>query len=286
MTQILDPELLAEVLRHAPDGVAILGTGPAPQTIAYWNSTLAALLRRQEEWLEGRTVEEIEAEAPVDPTTTATGVGLRVRLKRADGSQLECERWAVMLPQGRVVLYYRPVPRKASGALAAALDRTSALSTPQQLLDVLRRDWSIGQRDGRTLTLMQFEVDALKEYQDVFGRGAGENVVRQVGRTLSAAMKRASDLVVRRGDDTFLVLGIGMPAGQAASYAGQIIERVRSLSIHHPRSPTGRYLTVSAGVVTATPARELGSEALLHATEQALRQAQAGGGNRVAQGSV
>jgi diguanylate cyclase (GGDEF)-like protein len=286
LTNILDPQLLAEVLKHAPDGVAVLGTGPGAPRIDYWNSTLAALLRRPEEWLEQRALEEIEAEAPADPTQTSAGVGMRVRLKRADGSQVECERWAVMLPRGAVAMYYRPLPRRAPGALAAALERSSALITPEHLTEVLRRDWSIGQRDGRTLTMMLFDVDALKEYQEVFGRGAGENVVRQVGRTLATAMKRASDVVARRGDDTFAALGVGMDPGNACRHAEQIVERIRSLAIHHPRSPTGRYLTVSAGVVTATPARDLGADALLHAAQEALKQAKAAGGNRALQGTL
>jgi CBS domain-containing protein len=41
--------------------------------------------------------------------------------------------------------------------------------------------------------------------------------------------------------------------------------RVRALAIHHPRSRTGRYLTLSGGVVTTVPPRNLGCEALLEA---------------------
>jgi len=282
----LDPQLLTELLRHSPDGLAVLSAAPAAPRITYWNSTLAALLRRPEDWLEGRTLEEIEAEVPADPTQTITSNGVRVRLKRADGTQVECERWAVLLPQGPVALYYRPVPRRAPGVLAAALDRSNGLGTPEHLLEVLRRDWAIGQRDSVSLTLMRFEVDALKDYQEIFGRGAGENVVRQIGRTLGTAMRRASDVVARHGEDVFVVLAVGMEATSACRHAEQIIERVRALSIHHPRSPTGRYLTVSAGVVTAVPARDQGVESLLHAVDAALKQAMALGGNRVVSGSV
>ncbi|HVN43280.1 MAG TPA: GGDEF domain-containing protein [Steroidobacteraceae bacterium] len=282
----LDPQLLAELLRHSPDGLAVLTAAPAAPRISYWNTTLASLLRRPEDWLEGRTLEELEAEAPTDPSQTITNNGVRVRLKRADGTQVECERWAVLLPQGPIALYYRPVPRRAPGVLNTALDHASNLGTPEHLLEVLRRDWSIGQRDGVSLTLMRFEVDALKEYQGIFGRGAGENVVRQLGRTVATAMRRASDVVARHGEDVFVVLAVGMPAGGAKVHAEQILERVRSLAIHHPRSPTGRYLTMSAGVATVIPARDQGAESLIHAVEAALRQARADGGNRVVEGAL
>jgi diguanylate cyclase (GGDEF)-like protein len=286
VTTSTDPELLAEVLRHALDGVAVVSGNEGMPRVSYGNATLAALLRRPEEWLEGRALDEIEIEAPADPSLTTTSVGVRVRLKRVDGTTIECERWAVMLPEGRLALYYRPVPRTAPGALAAALERASGLSTPEHLIEVLRRDWSIAQREGRMVTVMRFDIDAWSDYHEVFGRGASDNVLRQVGRTIATATKRASDIVAKHGEDEFVVLGVSMDPAHAARFADQIIGRIRSLAIHHPRSTTGRYLTMSAGVVTVTPPRDKACETILEAAEKALRQAKGQGGNCVVTGDL
>ena len=281
-----DASLLAEVLRHALDGVVVVaGGGDAPRVV-YANATLAGLLRRPEEWLPGRTLDEIEIEAPADPNATGIGIGQRVRLRRADGTTVECERWAMLLSDGKMALHYRPLPRSAPGALAAAVDRSSGLSTPEHLLEVLRRDWSVAQRDGRRLTLMRIDVDACRDYLEVFGRGTTENVMRQVGRTIAAAMRRASDVVARISDDEFGVLGLSMEEGPAVEHARQIVRRVRSLAILHPRSTTGRYLTVSAGVVTGVASRSRGCEALLEAAQRALAEAKAQGGNRAVAGTL
>jgi diguanylate cyclase (GGDEF)-like protein len=282
-----DPSLLAEVLRHALDGVAIVEAGgDAPSQLIYGNATLAGLLRRAEEWLPGRMLEEIEIEAPADPNATSLGVGQRVRLRRADGTTVECERWALVLPDSRLALHYRPLPRSAPGALAAAVDRASGLATPEHLMEVLRRDWTVAQRDGRAITLMRFSVDAYRDYLEVFGRGATDNVLRQVGRTVAAAMRRSSDVVARLAEDEFLVLGIAMEPARAFEHASHIVGRVRALAILHPRSSTGRYLTVSAGVVTTSGPRALGPDALLDAVQQALSAAQAEGGNRAVAGEI
>jgi diguanylate cyclase (GGDEF)-like protein len=276
-----DVTLLAEVLRHALDGVAVVeNSGGAPRVV-YANATLAALLRRPEEWPPGRTLDEIEIEAPVEPGGTTSGVGQRVRLRRADDSTVECERWALLLPDGRLALHYRPMPRSAPGALAAAVDRSSGLSTPEHLMEVLRRDWSIAQRDRRALTLMHVDVDACSEYFEVFGRSATENMLRQVGRTIASAMRRTSDVVARLANDEFLLLGVSMEDARAREHAEHIAGRVRALAIHHPRSRSGRYLTVSVGVVTAIAVRSVGCEALLEAARQALATAKEQGGNRV-----
>ena len=281
-----DPALLAEVLRHALDGIAVVESNGGTPRIAYVNATLAALLRRPEEWPLGRALEEIEIEAPADPNGTGVGVGLRVSLRRADGSTVECERWALLLPDSRLALHYRPLPRTAPGALAAAVDRSSGLSTPEHLMEVLRRDWSISQRDGRTLTVMRFDLDASREYREVFGRTAADNVLRQIGRTIASAMRRTSDVIARFEDDEFVVLGVSMEPASARAHAENIIGRVRALAIHHPRSRTGRWLTISAGVVTAPAPRTQSCEALLEAAQRALTAAKGQGGNVVVEGSL
>jgi diguanylate cyclase (GGDEF)-like protein len=281
-----DPTLLAEVLRHALDGVAVVEGGAGAPRLVYANATLAGLLRRPEEWLPGKALEEIESEAPADPNGTTVGVGQRVRLRRADGTTVECERWALLLPDSRLALHYRPLPRSAPGALVAAIDRSSGLSTPEHLMEVLRRDWSIAQRDGRTLTLMRIDVDGCRDYLEVFGRSATENMLRQVGRTIASAMRRTSDVVARLADDDFLLLGVSMEDGRAREHAEHIAGRVRALAIHHPRSRTGRYLTVSVGVVTAVAPRSCGCEALLEAVQQALVHAKEQGGNQVVAGAL
>jgi diguanylate cyclase (GGDEF)-like protein len=286
VTTTSDAQLLGEVLRHALDGIAVVENREGLTHVTYGNATLAALLRRSEDWVAGRRLEEVEVEAPADPNLTATGVGSRVRLKRVDGTLVDCERWAVMLTGGRMALYYRPVPRSSPGVLAAALERSSGLSTEEQLLEMLARDWSIGQRDGRTVTLMHFEIDSWAEYQEIFGRSASDNVLRQVGRTIASVMKRASDVVARSGQGGFLVLGVSMEADAALGFADQIVARIRSLAIHHPRSGTGRFLTVSAGAVTAQPPRGASHAAMLEASQVAVRAARSGGGNRAVRGEV
>jgi diguanylate cyclase (GGDEF)-like protein len=280
-----DPALLAEVLRHALDGVAVVEGGDTPRVV-YANATLAGLLRQPEEWPVGRALGEIEIEAPADPNATTVGIGQRVRLRRADGTTIECERWAMLLPDARLALHYRPLPRSAPGALAAAVDRSSGLSTPEHLMEVLRRDWSIAQRDGRTLTVMHIDVDGCRDYLEVFGRSATDNMLRQVGRTIASAMRRTSDIVARLANDEFLLLGVSMEEGRAREHAEHIAGRIRALAIHHPRSRTGRYLTVSVGVVTSVPPRDRGSDALIEAAQRALVSAKERGGNSVVAGAI
>ena len=87
-------------------------------------------------------------------------------------------------------------------------------------------------------------------------------------------------------NDEFAVLGVAMEPGRALEHAEHIVERVRALAILHPRSRTGRYLTVSAGVVTSTAPHSVGFDALLEAALRALSTAKAQGGNRAVAGQL
>lgn len=274
-----DESLSAEILRRAPDGIAVVEADSAAPQLLYANATLATLLGRDEAALSGCALAEIEAAVPAE--SAVANLPLRVHLRRADGSTVDCERFARLLPQSRLALFYRPVAAGAAVASAGAADRPGTLATPEHLLEVLRRDWSTAQRDGRVLGLMRFEVDGCRDYLEVFGRGATENTLRQVGRTLAAAMRRSSDVVARIGDGEFLALGVSMEAERIVQHAGLIVRRVRELAILHPRSRTGRYLTVSAGVVTAVPPPGAGCEVMLEAARRTLAAAQEQGGNRV-----
>jgi diguanylate cyclase (GGDEF)-like protein len=282
----IETELLIEVLRHAPDAVAVVDATEPGGRIVYSNATLALLLQRPDDWPVGRGLGEIETSGSIGAAKVSSAP---VSLVCADGTRIGCERFESQLSGDRRVVFYRPMPRLAfetSQVLPSLAANSSGLATREHLMEVLRRDWSIAQRDDRKITVMRFDLDAFRTYIEIFGRMAADNVLRQVGKTIGAAMRRTSDIVARFDDDEFVVLGISMEPPSATQHAEQILGRVRALAVHHPRSPTGRYLTVSCGIVTAIPGRASECEAILEAASKALLRAKSDGGNRVVGGEL
>ena len=274
---------LADILRHAPDGIVV--AEGIPPRLSYANETLAALLRVPATALVGRALDDLENEAPSMPRDGD-------RVGRVDARAVEARR--------RLGRRLRALGRDAAGRSARALlpsrssarrpargvDRASGLATAEHLLETLRRDWSIGQRDGRSVTLLRFDVDACREYYEVFGRVATDNVLRQLGRTIVSAMRRTSDVVARFGDDEFVALGVAMEQASACAFAESdpgpdTVARDPSPALAH-RS----LLTMSAGVASAVPPRDRDCEALLDAAERALERAKHAGGNRVEGGEL
>jgi diguanylate cyclase (GGDEF)-like protein len=107
-------------------------------------------------------------------------------------------------------------------------------------------------------------------------------VIRRVARVVGGSYRRGGDVVGYWGSGAFVVLIQGEAAERATEYARVVAQRVRDLLIHHPRGGAERYLTVSAGVASLVPPRELALEALINACTTSLQRSKKQGKNSIA----
>ena len=160
-------------------------------------------------------------------------------------------------------------------------DRLTGLNSRAYFEEFLQRDWLVAQRDSHEIGLVLFDIDDLGPYNETFDKAAGDACIRRVGRIIAGSYRRGGDLIGRWEGGTFAVLTQGDAAEKASQYAHVVAQRVRDLLIHHPRSAAERYVTLSAGVASLVPPRELALEALGNACRTALKRAKAGGKNTV-----
>ena len=120
-----------------------------------------------------------------------------------------------------------------------------------------------------------FDIDALGVYNETFGRLAGDTVIRRVGRALAAGLRRASDVVARVEGGRFVGLAAGLDAEQARRHVQGLASRVREMYLHHPRSPVGRFVTVSSGVAQMLPGPGSSPEQLLRDARHSLEEERA-----------
>jgi two-component system chemotaxis family response regulator WspR len=147
--------------------------------------------------------------------------------------------------------------------------------------ELLQRDWVLAQRDSHEIGLTLFDIDDLGTYNDTFEKTGGDACIRRVARVIGASYRRGGDLVGRWEGGTFAVLTQGDAAEKASHYAQVVGQRVRDLLMHHPRGGSERYVTISAGVASLVPPRELPLEALLKATNAALKRSKKLGKNSI-----
>jgi len=121
-------------------------------------------------------------------------------------------------------------------------------------------------------------------YNEKFERTGGDACIRRMARVISSSYRRGGDLVGHWEGGTFVVVIQGDAAERAAEYARVVAQRARDLLIHHPRGGGGaeRYLTLSAGVASLVPPRELPLDALVNACRTALTRSKKQGKNCIA----
>ena len=161
-------------------------------------------------------------------------------------------------------------------------DRLTGLNSRGYFEELLKRDWQLAQRDSHAIGLVLLDIDDLQAYNDKFEKTGGDAVIRRVARVVGGSYRRGGDVVGYWGNGTFVVLIQGDAAERAAEYARVVAQRVRDLLIHHPRGGAERYLTVSSGVASLVPPRELALEALINACSTALLRSKKQGKNSIA----
>lgn len=146
--------------------------------------------------------------------------------------------------------------------------------------DTMSREVARCAADGTPLGIVFFDVDHFKKLNDTYGHAWGDEVLRQVGRSL-AEMVRDSDVLARYGGEEFVIL-VNQPTVKGLE---KIAERLRSRVEEERFILNGKMIgvTISVGTAISIPKRnDLGASAeLVQAADEAMYESKRGGRNRV-----
>lgn len=153
-------------------------------------------------------------------------------------------------------------------------DALTGVGNRRKLEQALPLEIGRARRGGTALSALMTDVDHFKRVNDVYGHGAGDEVLARLGELLRSNT-RPTDIVARFGGEEFVVLMPHASLVQALSRAEQIRVALSAETI----APLPTPVTASFGV--AELKIEEDGESLLRRADRALYQAKEGGRNRV-----
>ncbi|MDE2305791.1 MAG: diguanylate cyclase [Gammaproteobacteria bacterium] len=298
------------LLDASPEGIVLIDVLDPAQPLVYANPAFerltgypaAELIGRNLRLLQGADREQDGRQRLREAVRRGEPCRVLMRNYRKDATQFWNEIHIVPLadPQGRITQYagfHRDASERLRGVGAASFDvRMPPLPTPITMRDdrltglyaagyfdeLLRREYAIAQREGRSIAIFAIDIDALDLYNATFGRAAGDSAIRRVAHCISGCLRRASDAIARTEGGSLVACAPGVEAEQALRIGQTMAERVRELRIHHPRSSVVRYVSVSVGVAAEVPTAEQDCTALLERARAQLGVAKQSGRNRAA----
>ena len=169
-------------------------------------------------------------------------------------------------------------------AFKAETDELTGAGNRRSFDRVLDETIAMARHERRVVTLMVFDIDNFKSYNDDFGHDAGDEVLRETVQLLKATIRR-DDHVFRIGGDEFVVIfgDTEGPRGENSSppesvelIAHRFQSQVSGLRFPQLGADALGTLTISAGLATFPWDGHDGPSLLRHADQLALESKRAG----------
>jgi len=193
---------------------------------------------------------------------------------------------ARLMTVGRSIALHRNLERERAVAEEEAarlteearLDPMTGLGNRRALDEAIPMVGGRMARYGETWALALIDLDRFKDYNDILGHAAGDELLRRFGLILRDGL-RVSDLAFRYGGDEFLLL-LPLSHARSARDALSRIRRTFSSEAHlHPGNAPWTYATFSVGF--AVRSGRQGTESWAEEADRALYRAKDEGRNRI-----
>jgi diguanylate cyclase (GGDEF)-like protein len=155
----------------------------------------------------------------------------------------------------------------------SSVDEMTALFNKREFMQRLGEEIRRANRYGRNLSMLIFDLDNFKEWNDTYGHLAGDRLLRELGSIIKNTV-RSTDLPFRFGGDEFVVLFPETSIDGASLIARKILENIAERFGHYEVK-----LSASAGIAEYKPGESI--ESFISRADRALYTAKNGGKNRI-----
>ncbi|MDH5547052.1 MAG: diguanylate cyclase [Gammaproteobacteria bacterium] len=137
-------------------------------------------------------------------------------------------------------------------------------------------------RNHHSLSLLLFDVDHFKLYNDYYGHLKGDECLIAIAKASKSTFQRSGEVVARYGGEEFAVILPGVSLDDAMQAANMLIDNISSLNIEHKKSKNCGIVTISIGVATFSNNIHTTADELILEADNALYAAKESGRNQAA----
>ncbi len=175
---------------------------------------------------------------------------------------------------------------EVNSVLLAAIEREQRISRTDSLTETYNRrhffeiathECSVAERYQQPLSLIMFDIDNFKKFNDIYGHQVGDEVLKRITQVAREQL-RSVDILARYGGEEFTVLLPKSNTREALIVAERIREKVADCKLDTGNGVVG--ITISIGVAEYFP-DQLTLDDLIRNADKALYKAKEMGRNQV-----
>ncbi|KAA9016028.1 sensor domain-containing diguanylate cyclase [Niallia endozanthoxylica] len=167
--------------------------------------------------------------------------------------------------------------------LKANVDGLTGLYNRRFFDDFLQKQWKIMLKQFAQISLIMFDIDYFKKYNDTYGHLAGDDCLKIISQALQNFNESPFNLAARYGGEEFCIIVLHHSKEEVLKIAKEISNTVLALKIPHKNSQVHQNVTVSIGVATVIPNEEITPNDLISFADHALYQSKEKGKNCITQ---
>ena len=161
----------------------------------------------------------------------------------------------------------------------STLDSLTNIPNRRYFDDMMTREWKRAMRDRVSIAIMMIDIDYFKQFNDTYGHGEGDLCLRKVAKTLKKSLNRATDIVCRYGGEEFVIILPSTNNQGAEIVSKNLHDGLANVGIPHQATNVKdkKTVTVSIGVSSCVPEKDIDQSTLLQQADLMLYQAKENG---------
>ncbi|MFD2443272.1 diguanylate cyclase domain-containing protein [Bacillus sp. CGMCC 1.16607] len=150
------------------------------------------------------------------------------------------------------------------------LDGLTEIANRRSFDHTLEKEWKKAIKENTPISLILFDIDHFKIYNDTYGHQQGDECIIEVANTAQSLFTDETTLVARYGGEEFAIILPNKNKKVSTELAEELRKTIQNLAIPHMNSKVIPFVTISAGVSTIIPTANKSHLQLIITADEAL----------------